>query len=87
MTRPERVAYVLAMSSAYVRPFGADDVAATGTLLAARHRAHRLSCPLLSPRFEHDSAAAAEVAAAFALPGASGAVALQGGNIAGSCGR
>jgi GNAT superfamily N-acetyltransferase len=67
----------------YVRPFRADDIPAAGVLLAARHRAHRLSCPLLSPRYEHESAAAAQVAASFALPGASGAVAVQDGDIAG----
>ena len=71
------------MSRAQVRPFQAGDVPASGALLAARHRAHRLSCPLLSPRYEKDSAAAAQVAEAFAQPGASGAVALQGGDIAG----
>jgi GNAT superfamily N-acetyltransferase len=71
------------MSRAQVRPFQAGDVPAAGALLAARHRAHRLSCPLLSPRYEKDSAAAAQVAEAFAQPGASGAVALQGGDIAG----
>jgi GNAT superfamily N-acetyltransferase len=37
----------------------------------------------LSPRYEHEPAATAEVAAAFALPGASGAVAMRGGDIAG----
>jgi len=66
-----------------MRPFRADDIPAAGALLAARHRAHRRGCPLLSPRYEHEPAAAAEVAAAFALPGASGAVATRGGNIAG----
>ena len=71
------------MPGARVRPFAAGDIPAAGALLAARHRAHRLTCPLLSPRYEHESAATAEVAAAFARPGASGAVALQGGNIAG----
>ena len=71
------------MSAAHVRPFRADDIPAAGALLAARHRAHRLSCPLLSPRYERESAAAAEVAAAFALPGASGAVAVQSGDIVG----
>ncbi len=75
--------YVLAMSGVCVRPFHADDIPAAGALLAARHRTHRLSCPLLSPRYEHEPAATAEVAAAFALPGASGAVAVQGENIAG----
>jgi len=71
------------MSRAHVRPFQAGDVPAAGALLAARHRAHRLSCPLLSPRYQDDSAATAQVAEAFAQPGASGAVALQGGDIAG----
>jgi GNAT superfamily N-acetyltransferase len=71
------------MSRAHVRPFQAGDVPAAGALLAARHRAHRLSCPLLSPRYEDDSAATAQVAEAFAQPGASGAVALQGADIAG----
>lgn len=83
MTWPGRMAYVPAMSGALVRPFQAGDIPAAGALLAARHRAHRLSCPLLSPRYEHEQAATAEVAAAFALPGASGAVAMQGGNIGG----
>jgi GNAT superfamily N-acetyltransferase len=71
------------MSGAHVRPFQAGDVPAAGALLAARHRAHRLSCPLLSPRYENDQAAAAQVGAAFALPGASGAVAVQGDDVAG----
>ena len=71
------------MPAAYVRPFHPDDIPAAGALLAARHRAHRLRCPLLSPRYEHDPAAVAEVAAAFALPGASGAVAVQGDSIVG----
>jgi GNAT superfamily N-acetyltransferase len=61
MTRPGRVAYVSAMPSTYVRPFRADDIPAAGVLLAARHRTHRLSCRLLSPRYEHESAATAEV--------------------------
>src|ERR1700722_20693614 len=71
------------MPGACVRPFHADDIPAAGALLAERHRAHRLSCRLLSPRHEHEAAPAAEVAAAFALPGASGAVAVHGGNFAG----
>ena len=83
MTWPDRVAYGLAMPGAHVRPFRAGDIPAAGALLAARHRAHRLSCPLLSPRFEQDSAATDEVAAAFALPDASGAVALRGESITG----
>jgi hypothetical protein len=77
------VAYVPAMPAARVRPFRAGDIPAAGALLAARHRAHRLSCRLLSPRYEHEPAAAAEVAAAFAVPGASGVVAVRDGDIAG----
>jgi GNAT superfamily N-acetyltransferase len=69
--------------AASVRPFQAHDIPVAGALLAARHRTQRLSCPLLSPSYEHEAAAAAEVAAAFALPGASGAVAVQGGQVAG----
>jgi GNAT superfamily N-acetyltransferase len=65
-------------SAASVRAFEADDLLAAAALLAERHRAHRLSCPLLSPRYEDASVAADQVAAAFALPGASGAVALAG---------
>jgi GNAT superfamily N-acetyltransferase len=71
------------MSGTRVRPFRDDDLPAAGALLAARHRAHRLSCRLLSPRYEHESTAAAEVAAAFALPDASGAVAMRGEETAG----
>ncbi len=75
---------VAAMASATrVRPFEAGDIPAAGALLAARHRVHRLSCPLLSPRYEDKAIAAEQVAAAFALPGASGAVALAGREIAG----
>jgi GNAT superfamily N-acetyltransferase len=66
-----------------VRPFGADDIPVAGALLAERHRSHRLRCPLLSPRYEDEPAATAEVAAAFALPDASGAVALKGADIVG----
>jgi len=83
VTRPGRLAYVPAMSAACVRAFHAGDVPAAGALLAARHRTHRLGCPLLSPRYEDEPAATAEVAAAFALPGASGAAAVQDGGIVG----
>ena len=71
------------MPGAYVRPFHVDDIPAAGALLAARHRTHRLTCRLLSARYEDEPAATAEVAATFALPGASGAVAVQDGDIAG----
>jgi GNAT superfamily N-acetyltransferase len=71
------------MPRAHVRPFQAGDAPAAGALLAARHRAHRLGCPLLSPRYENDQAAVAQVEAAFALPGASGSVAVRGDDIIG----
>jgi ribosomal protein S18 acetylase RimI-like enzyme len=77
------MAYLRAMSGADVRAFRADDIPAAGALLAARHRAHRRRCQLLSPRYEQAPAATAEVAAAFALPGASGAVAVAGENVVG----
>lgn len=70
-------------SAASVRAFTVDDIPAAGALLATRHRTHRLSCPLLPPRYEDAAAATAEVADAFALPDASGAVALAGSEIVG----
>lgn len=83
MTSSGLKAYVPPMSGPHVRPLQAGDIPAAGALLAARHRAHRLSCELLPARYEHPSAAAAEVAAGFAQPGASGAVAVQGEDIVG----
>lgn len=71
------------MAAPDIRPFEADDIPAAGALLAARHRAHRLGCPLLSPRYEDEATASAEVAAALALPDASGAVARRGGEVVG----
>ncbi len=71
------------MSPAHVRAFEADDIPAAGAVLAARHRTHRVSCPLLSPRYEDEPAAVAEVTASFALPDASGAVATRGGEVVG----
>ncbi len=71
------------MNGDHVRPFRADDIPAAGALLAARHRAHRRHSPLLSPRYEDEPTATAEVAAAFALPDASGAVATRGGEAVG----
>ena len=53
------------------------DVPAAGRLLAERHRRHRLDEPLLSAAYEDPALAAAEVAAALAGDGASGAVAVR----------
>jgi ribosomal protein S18 acetylase RimI-like enzyme len=71
------------MSRVLVRPFEADDLAPAGALLARRHRCHRQSVPLLSPRFEDSETASAEVALGFAAAEASGAVAERGGDIVG----
>jgi GNAT superfamily N-acetyltransferase len=71
------------MSTVGVRPFAADDIAAAGILLAQRHRRHREGLPLLSARYCDADAAAGEVAAAFAVDGASGAVALRGDQVVG----
>lgn len=67
MTRPE------------TRPFTDADLPAAGRLLAERHRAHRRGCPLLPDRFEDALAAEAEVARAWEVEGASGAIALRDG--------
>lgn len=66
-----------------VRPFADEHVADAGRLLAERHRRHRAAEPLLSPRYEEPDVAAAQVAAAFAEPDASGAVALRDGEAVG----
>ncbi len=67
------------MTRLEIRPFTEADLAAAARLLAERHRAHRRTRPLLPARFEDPAAAAAEVTAAWKLPGASGAVALRDG--------
>ncbi len=67
------------MSRVETRPFEAGDLTACGALLAQRHRRHRLTQPLLSPRFEAPETAVAEVTAAFKAPDASGAVAIRAG--------
>jgi GNAT superfamily N-acetyltransferase len=66
-----------------VRPFEDSDVTAAGRLLAARHVEHRQHVPLLAERYESDEAATAEVAAAWSADGASGAVAIDNGQVVG----
>ena len=61
-------------------PAALDDA---GRLLAARHRIQRLTEPGLSPAYEDDAAARAEVAAIAAIEGASGAVAHRGDELVG----
>jgi GNAT superfamily N-acetyltransferase len=71
------------VSRLQIQPFSEDFVAAAGELLAARHRAHRAEEPLLPPRFEEPTAAAAEVAALLDADGASGVVGLRDGRAVG----
>jgi GNAT superfamily N-acetyltransferase len=54
-----------------------------GRLLSERHRRHRQVEPLLPAQYEDESQAQAEIAAAFAMEGASGAVAVRGGRVVG----
>ncbi len=58
----------------------ADDA---GALLASRHRAHRAAEPLLDPRHEDPAVCREDVAAAIALPDASGVAAIRGGRLVG----
>jgi GNAT superfamily N-acetyltransferase len=66
-----------------LREFMAGDVEAAGALLAQRHAAHRRAEPLLAARYEDPAVAAGQVAAAFAADDASGAVALESGQLVG----
>jgi GNAT superfamily N-acetyltransferase len=67
-----------------VRPIGPDDAGddalldALADLLAARHRRHRATSPLLDPAWEQPAHARAWLADRLADPSASGAVALDG---------
>ncbi|BCJ62159.1 hypothetical protein Jiend_55810 [Micromonospora endophytica] len=67
------------MSRVEIRPFAAGDLTGCGALLAERHRRHRVTQPLLSPRFEAVEAAVAELTAVFKTGDASGAVAIRAG--------
>jgi ribosomal protein S18 acetylase RimI-like enzyme len=71
------------MSRLEIRPFSEEYLPHAGELLAARQRAHRKTEPLLPPRYEEPSAAAAEVEALLAATDASGTVALRGGRVVG----
>ena len=66
-----------------VQPFAEHHLDDAGRLLAQRHRDHRATQPLLSPRFEDAETARAAIAEVLALPDASGAVALRGGETVG----
>ncbi|MDX6475865.1 MAG: hypothetical protein QOH95_1376 [Gaiellaceae bacterium] len=71
------------MSQLEIRAFAEDHLDAAGSLLAARHRGHRLAEPLLPERFEDGGAARAEVASLWAEEHASGAVAYRDGRVVG----
>jgi GNAT superfamily N-acetyltransferase len=71
------------MPSLELRPFSDELLGAAGALLARRHRAHRAVEPLLPARYEDRAVAEAAVAALWREPGASGAAALRGGELAG----
>jgi GNAT superfamily N-acetyltransferase len=66
-----------------IRVLTESDLPDAGRLLAERHTAHRRSEPLLSPRFEDVDVATAELAAALAAEDASGAVAVENGQVVG----
>lgn len=66
-----------------ILPFAAEHVPAAAGLLAERHRRHRRTSPLLSPRFEDPVACEAEVAAAVKIDAASGAVVVRQGRVVG----
>ena len=66
-----------------LRVFAEDQLDDAGTLLAARHRAHRAAEPSLSERFEDPAATRAEIASLWAKEHASGAVAFRDGTLIG----
>lgn len=67
------------MAALEIRPLSDEFLPHAGELLAARHRAHRAAEPLLPPRFEEPSAAAAEVESLLEADGVSGVVGLRSG--------
>lgn len=66
-----------------IRSFGDDCLDAAAAFLAARHRAHRAAAPGLDAEFEDPAHARAEIRRLAAVDGASGAVALHGGECVG----
>lgn len=66
-----------------VRPFTDDVIDDAADLLAARHRHQRTVEPALSAAYEDVSATRAEIATLAAKAGASGAVAMRGGEMVG----
>jgi GNAT superfamily N-acetyltransferase len=72
-------AYGVRVRKLEVKPFTDADIPVAGRMLAERHRRHREALSLLSPRFEDSGVAQQEVEAAWAVEGASGALALTDG--------
>ncbi len=66
-----------------VVPFAGGHLADAARLLAARHRRHRLSEPLLDPRFELEETVRSEVELLWEREGASGAVGIRDGRVCG----
>jgi ribosomal protein S18 acetylase RimI-like enzyme len=66
-----------------VRPFVDSDLDGAAELLAERHRRHRIAEPLLPEAFEAAAAARAEIEALWRAEGATGAVAVRHGRLAG----
>jgi ribosomal protein S18 acetylase RimI-like enzyme len=71
------------MSTFEIRDFEEEHLDAAASLLAERHRRHRLSEPLLPAQFEDPEAARGEIEALRRKEGAAGAVALRGTRVAG----
>lgn len=66
-----------------IRPLAPTDLDSAAELLAARHRRHRLSEPLLDPAYEAPAAARSEIETLLRGDGAAGWVAIRDGRVAG----
>lgn len=80
---PRRRYRPVAISRLDVIPFRDEHLADAGALLAERHARHRALEPLLSPAFEDEDVARAEVEKAWEAEDASGATALADGRVVG----
>lgn len=74
---------VAATRSTTFEPLAEEHLDGAAVLLAARHAAGRRVEPALDPRYEDPDLARAEIAPLLAREGASGVVALRGGEVAG----
>jgi predicted N-acetyltransferase YhbS len=71
------------VSTVEIRDFEDERLDAAASLLAERHRRHRLAEPLLPGRFEDPEAARGEIEALWRKEGAAGAVALRDARLVG----